>query len=67
MAVFIKNDSAFKKNVGAFEAKRRGVKKKRLGAGNSFGAMTASSTPAAYMFSLQNFNTNYQKMKGFGL
>ena len=29
MAVFIKNDSAFLKNVGTFEAKRRGVKKKK--------------------------------------
>ena len=34
MAVFIKNDSAFLKNVGTFEAKRRGVLKKRLGARN---------------------------------
>jgi archaellum biogenesis protein FlaJ (TadC family) len=32
MAVFIKNDSAFLKNVGTFEAKRRGVLKKRLDA-----------------------------------
>ena len=36
MAVVIKNDSAFLKNVEAFEAKRRGVLKKRLGAGNHF-------------------------------
>ncbi len=36
MAVFIKNNSAFKKNVEAFEAKRRGVLKKRLGVGNHF-------------------------------
>jgi hypothetical protein len=35
MAVFIKNDSAFLKNVGAFDAKRRGVLKKRLGAFNA--------------------------------
>ena len=32
MAVFIKNDSAFLKNVVTFEAKRRGVLKKRLDA-----------------------------------